>query len=84
MGVSEGRSGRRAQALTSVCSLLVYFSMTRGSMGSWEGVVLSGTASSKKSLSRLDDFISFLSSFALCFLLFARSCLERQRHTRTA
>lgn len=31
---SEGKAERWAPALTSVCSLWVYFSMTRGSMGS--------------------------------------------------
>ena len=44
--------------------------------------MLSGAGSSKESLSRLVDFIGFLSSFALCFLLFKRSCLERQRHAQ--
>lgn len=40
--------------------------------------MLSGVGSSKEILSRLKDFTGFLSSFALCFLLFKRSCLERQ------
>lgn len=81
-GVSEGRAGHGARALTSVCSLSVYFFMTRGSMGSWEVIVLSGAGSSKETPSRLEDFSGFLSSFALCFLLFKRSCVERRRHAR--
>lgn len=33
-GVSDGRAECQVLALTSVCSLWVYFSMTRGSTGS--------------------------------------------------
>lgn len=70
---------RSPLSFTSACNLWVYFSMTRGSMGSWEGTVVSVVGSSEESLSRLADFTTFLSSFVFCFLLFRRSCMKKRR-----